>query len=595
MKRLFRKANGFSGGDATEKHYQKILSNLPVGIFRSTTNGQFLEVNPAMVTIFGYDSADELKSVYIPDMYADLDVRKANIHELGEGQKNVFFETRMLRKDGSSVWISSNVTAVYDDNGQIAYMDGALIDITGRKKAEQRLLNSEEQYRNLFENVPIGLCVTDPNGRLLLGNRELFEITGYDESSPETKNIASIYVNPDIRTHLIEKVLREGQVRDFEIQVRRKDGSIANLLLNTEVVDKEGRRVLFTSIRDISREKKTREALVESERRFRMQHEFSPLGYQSLDQHGTILDINPAWLKMTGYERTDVVGKWFGEFLLWPDKSTFQRGFEKFLSEDKDKTVHLEMRRKDGGAIKVELTGKIGEREENGVVRVHCMLQDITGRIRMEDMLRESLKEKDVLIREIHHRVKNNLQVISSLLDFHANLVDNKEATGIFERCQRRITAMSLIHEQLFKATDFSHINMQNYIRTLTEQLVTSYQPESISVDLQLDVIDDTFTIEKAIPCGLIINELIANIFKHAFVDNHGNKIVLSLRRELDTITLRIADNGIGIKDSVDPDNPNTLGLQLVSLLVRQIGGKVRVSNHDGTDFTITLDKSFLN
>ncbi len=585
----YRSSSNNSGNGVDDWHYCKILSNLPIGIFRSTIDGRFIDVNPAMADLFGYDSVDEIVSIHTPDLYTDKSIRTSNIKKLIEGQDCIQFECQMLRKDGSPLWISSNVTAVRDEHNDLLHMEGALIDISRQVEAERQFEQSEKECRRLFNSVPIGLSVTDLGGEVIKANKSLIRSSGYTEEEFYKCHLNDFYYDPDDREHLLQELRIHGKVRDYKIRFVNKDGSTAIALLNSEVNDFGDGKVVYSSLRDITNVVDTRDALKESEKRFRLQHEQSPLSYQSLDKDGVIRDVNPAWLQMMGYTREEVIGSMFRKHLHGEGARIFIERFKSFLEIGEASGVPFEMIRKNGDLIRAELYGKVGHLGRDGEIQTHCILQDVTERVKMENRLRSSLREKDVLIGEIHHRVKNNLQVISSLLDFHANLIDDANAMDIFERCQRRIVAMSLIHEQLYRSSDFSQIDMKQYIGTLSEQLKTSYQPETSEVDLNLDVDDIILSIEQVIPCGLIINELIANTFKHAFPKSGSNFIEISLHRNGTDIELCIKDNGIGLPESINLSDPKTLGLQLVSLLVRQIKGTIMVSRENGASYRISF------
>lgn len=202
----------------------------------------------------------------------------------------------------------------------------------------------------------------------------------------------------------------------------------------------------------------------------------------------------------------------------------------------------------------------------------------------------ESLRQKEVLLKELHHRVKNNLQVISSLLNMQASMISDPLALEMFEDSRDRVTSMALLHDRLYRSGDFSNIDFGDYINTLTSELSATHLDSSrISVDVQVAGV--RIDIEKAVPCGLIVNELLTNCMRHAFPeDREGTICIRMYPLEDGVICLEIADDGVGLPDEIDLDTDVTLGLRLVGVLVEQVGGSCEIHRRDGTRFVIRFD-----
>jgi two-component sensor histidine kinase len=213
-------------------------------------------------------------------------------------------------------------------------------------------------------------------------------------------------------------------------------------------------------------------------------------------------------------------------------------------------------------------------------------------RKRAEEQIKASLKEKDVLLKEIHHRVKNNMQIISSLIRLQSREIEDEKARRIFEISQNRIRSIALIHEALYQSGDLSQIDFSSYIRRLTTHLLTIYRPKGTALELNLDVEKILLDINKAIPCGLIINELVSNAMKHAFPVDRGGEIGVSLAEKDGVCTLIVKDNGKGFPEGVDFKSTDSLGLQIVNDLVQQLEGDIRLEQNMGTAFVITFGNS---
>ena len=214
--------------------------------------------------------------------------------------------------------------------------------------------------------------------------------------------------------------------------------------------------------------------------------------------------------------------------------------------------------------------------------------QDITQEIRARGQIERSLKEKETLLQEIHHRVKNNMQIVSSLLRLQSQKVKDLETQEIFNACQNRINSMALIHTALYQSKNIASIDFNAYISRLMRQLILAYNHQDSSIDYSIDVQNIHLEIDKAIPCGLIVSELISNSLKHAFSSKKKGLITVRMQRDQNCkYILIIADNGIGFPEGIDFRKTGTLGLQLVTDLTAQLGGTIDLNTASGTEFII--------
>jgi two-component sensor histidine kinase len=219
---------------------------------------------------------------------------------------------------------------------------------------------------------------------------------------------------------------------------------------------------------------------------------------------------------------------------------------------------------------------------------------ELVERQRAEEQIKASLKEKEVLLKEIHHRVKNNLQIISSLLKLQSSYIKDKQALEMFKDSQSRIRSMALIHEKLYQSQNLSKINFAEYIHDLTMHLLRSYSTNSQQIHLRLTNNEIWLSIDTAVPCGLIINELVSNSLKHAFpIANQEGEIHVDLYASPDhKFTLIVSDNGIGFPQALDFQNTESLGLELVCTLTEQLEGTIELDDRRGTTFKIMFAES---
>jgi two-component sensor histidine kinase len=254
--------------------------------------------------------------------------------------------------------------------------------------------------------------------------------------------------------------------------------------------------------------------------------------------------------------------------------------------------IMLRLLSKDGKYIWTEQSSVPVYGESGKMVAFESIARDVTDRVHAEEQLKSSLEEKEMLLKEVHHRVKNNMQVISSLLNLQSGSIKDPQVIEIFKESQNRVKSMAIIHEKLYKSTDFKHIDFGEYIKNLAADLLKSYRSMPGDIQLKINVEDVILGIDTAIPCGLIINELVSNALKHAFPKDRKGEINIELLRNGDRLTLIVGDDGIGFPEDLDFRQTGSLGLQLVRTLTQQLGGTIELSRSFGTEFKITFSES---
>jgi two-component sensor histidine kinase len=218
------------------------------------------------------------------------------------------------------------------------------------------------------------------------------------------------------------------------------------------------------------------------------------------------------------------------------------------------------------------------------------VFEDITERKEYERQLEESIKEKEVLLKEVHHRVKNNMQVISSILNLQSSYTDDETALSILRESQDRIKSMSFVHESLYQSKTLSEVNFSEYIQNIARNLFHSYGRPEGGLSIQYDLEEVFLNLDTSIPCGLIINEVVSNSLKYAFQGRKEGIIKIAFSKvSNEKLKLIVSDNGIGLPDNFDIDKAESLGLQLVTTLITQISGDLSIDTSSGTQFTIVF------
>jgi PAS domain S-box-containing protein len=329
--------------------------------------------------------------------------------------------------------------------------------------------------------------------------------------------------------------------------------------------------------------------------------EFSETVINSINQEITIIDLsdfsiidaNRAVLDRLNIEKEQLLGKKCYEMIHGQNSPcTFPDNICPVLETKKtgiySVTEHIHSN-KDGTNGYIEVSTSPIKNEKGEIIQVVHISKDITVRKLAEKQIMSSLKEKEVLLREIHHRVKNNMQIVSSLLWLQSEYIKDKRDLEIFRDSQNRIMSMSLVHEKLYRSRDLGKIDTKEYITDLTNNIIQSHRVNAGTISLNINIGNISLGVDSAIPCGLIINELITNSLKYAFPDGRKGEIRVSLSPlNENEVELVVGDNGVGIPEDVDFRKTASLGLRLVTILTEnQLHGKINLDRSRGTEFNI--------
>jgi len=438
----------------------------------------------------------------------------------------------------------------------------------------------------VIEGMSDGVMVLDNQTRIVDANPVVEQLIGCPASQLIGQPIKDVW--PEWVTQMEFPNMDTG--REIEIQLHQERKQRTYDVRISPLTDWRDRTISHVVVlRDITESKRAAELLHESEEKFRTIFEHANDGIVLLDSCGTIIDVNRKVEDIFKYNREDLIGKRFFE-LNFPDMENMTELADLFTDiVNKNEPIPLilvEVKDKSGNDIYAEVSTKLIKRNGN-VQGVLSIVRDITQRKKAEKKIKEALKEKEVLLREIHHRVKNNLQIISSLLKLQSTYIKDEQYTEMLRDSQNRVRSMALIHEKLYHSENLLNIDFETYIRSLTDELIRSYGAAEVAMNIKVDTI--AIGVDTAIPCGLIINELVSNSLKHAFPDGKG-EITITLHAIDGTIELTVSDTGVGIPDTVDFRTTETLGLRLVTILAEdQLDGDITLKRDAGTEFCITF------
>lgn len=309
---------------------------------------------------------------------------------------------------------------------------------------------------------------------------------------------------------------------------------------------------------------------------------------------GKIMTVNQAAQKMLGYDQTELVDQPVHKIIGLKEIAQFERVLNQQLSTQGTlRNVETVLVTKDSGKIPVSISASVIQSQNNQQGGIVYLARDLTNRKNTEELLKTSIQQKDILLREIHHRVKNNLQVISSLLLLQKNHTTDEYLSEMLNENRNRISVMAMVHELVFQSDNLTDLGISQYIHWLVNTLLTSVNAEDHKrIKITTDIEENFLNLDATINCGLIINELVSNSLKHAFPNGRTGEINVRLASDKnDQLILSVSDNGIGLAPNLDPHKADTLGMQLTTMLTQELEGSLEVSRESGTAYMITFQK----
>lgn len=580
----------------SELFHRRLLEEAPIGIFYLDSQGTIIFENPSMRRILGATESEvspvfgkrvfDLKFIQNSGVVPQLELLLAGLNITDQ----VLHYSSHL---GQEFYVQLFGAPLLNE---LRKVDGAILiaqDITQARRAEEKLRESESKYRTLVDNAMVGVYRTNMNGEVVFANQALVDMVGYDSIDDVNEvGLINLYVEPDQRKRLLDDVKKFKKIDKQEVVFRKKSLEQITVLLSM-VADGSN---LSGMVVDITDRKRIEQALQESEERLKILFQFAPDAYFLHDLEGRFLDFNKAAAELLGYKKDEIIGERFMSLnMMHPDDISKAAEVGKKNAEGiavgPDEYTII---RKDGKEIPVEIvTHPVKIRNKTVVLSI---ARDVTDRKQAEAQIQKSLREKEVLLKEIHHRVKNNLSTVSGLLGLQSKYLEDEQARNLCKESQNRIMSMARIHEKLYQSDDLGSIDFGRYIRSTTDELLKIYKTDQNNINIHLDVDPITFPIHIAVPCGLIINELVTNSLNHAFPESGENDgiIMISLKSiGQNTIEMRIKDNGMGITEDLDSFESKSLGLRLVKLLAEeQLNGNVEIRNKSGTTFIIQFQSS---
>ncbi|MDO5837019.1 MAG: PAS domain S-box protein [Methanobacterium sp.] len=460
-----------------------------------------------------------------------------------------------------------------------------------KKQMENKLKRSQETYyQTIFENTGAATVIIEENKLISLVNMEFASLTGYSKEEIEGKmEWPAIFSHEDVSQmkeyHKLRRINPDYAPRNYEARIITRNGTIKPVHLTVAMIP--GTEKSMASILDMTELQRSKIAIKESQERFKSIFENAAEAIILFDCQGNIVEFNGKFKETFGIKNGEIIGQNFvkmGTMMgMHPEES--RQIINDLITGNELKQVEWILKNINGKQIVFRVRPSL-IKTKTSVIGILLIMEDITELKNVENSLKNSLEEKEMLLREIHHRVKNNLQIISSLLSLQRLQVENPQTADILWECQGRVRAMAMIHENIYQSQDIGRINFKNYVEMLLYDIYNLYRVDKKLIILEMLIEGVEMGIETAMPCGLVINELATNCIKHAFPHGNGT-LKIELKTDGDLHLLIIEDDGIGLPENLDPQKSKKLGLMVVNTLVNQLNGEMEIDRTNGTKFII--------
>lgn len=579
-----------------------LLDALPDLVYVKDDCGRYVTGNQAHAEFLGLPEPQSVAGSTAYDFYSlpEAERIEEEEHKILTGESDrVSAEEAAHNHKGEERWLWSTKVPLRGFDGHPVGLIAISRDVTARKDAERALRTSEQRYRSVVSSLSEGILVHDVHGTIVECNHSAERILGVSKEclvahrgpTSEWKFLREDGQEYNDDDFPVSVSLRTGRpVRNVVVGIRKPEQHVCWLVLNVHPLFADSDTMptsAVSSFVDVTERRHANMTLQESERRYRQVVNGAHDVVFETDADGIITFLNPAWERMTEHAPEESIGKHFAGFIHPEDVAKAEATFRDLLEGRLNHAcAQVRAHTKSGVLRWTEIHVHTVHDESGGFIGTAGTAIDLTDSKRSEDRLLEAVKDKETLIKEIHHRVKNNLTLVASLLSLQSEHVALADDAQLFAESRNRVMAMARIHEQLYKTSDLTHLNLKLYIQDVVSALVRAYMKSRIRVSTEIDPISTT--IDKAIPLGLVVTELVTNSLKYAFPDGREGEVHVKLSAG-EQLVLQVSDNGVGLGEAIDLQNTSTLGLNLVHMLTDQMRGVMEVGRTAGTTFTLVV------
>ena len=486
----------------------------------------------------------------------------------------------------------TNVPAAWHYHQVVRSGDGILIihrDITERKRADLALSDSEEKLKSILTNITdVVWSLSYPALKPLYISPSAEKFYGHPvQRFYEDPSFFEELVHPDDRhtTLKARSELFETGMASRECRITRPDGEVRHIIDRSRIArDSGGAPVRIDGIvTDITERREAEARLRETFNFLQSVLQTTRDGYWVVNDRGRILDVNSAYCEMTGYGREEVLKMSINDIDIIEDSEETAARLRRIVANGHE-AFQTRQRRKDGSIFDAEVSASF---LDLGAGHFVSFCRDVTEQKRSQEMIKNQLKEKEVLLKEVHHRIKNNIASIASLLRLQADSIENAGSRHILNDALGRVESMRIIYDRLLLSDDYREASVKNYLEDLVSAV--GIFPENIKITLITEIEDLSFSVKHLFALGTIVNELVTNSMKYAFSDRKAGAITVTLAKNGGVVALSVHDDGRGLPENFDSGESAGFGLMLVNLFVQQLKGVLSVENRNGALFTITF------
>lgn len=615
----------------SDENFRNFFEKIDDFVFVSKYNGELIYVNSAVTDRLGY-TLEEISKMHILDFHFESDYKEASL---------IFDE--MINKDRKTCPLP-----LKDKNGNLVPVEtkgwkgkwnnkDAFFAISKDLTSEQESL---QKFNKIFKNNPALMAIISVDSNKVVDvNDSFLEALGYNfDEVVNSKKMPKNIFHEIKRENIKKDILKNGSVKDKKVKIKKKDGQIIEGLFFGEVIRNQGKKYILKVILDVT---KQNEAIRKLEHTSQLQKILMDISTEyinvplekvkssiskALKMMGEFIDADRVYIFDYDYKKQttsnifewcnlgiepqidelqdvplEIIGSWVdkhikGEEIIIEDVDTYSENdsVREILQSQDIKSVITVPMMKEGECIgyigfdSVKYHKKYTEDEVKLLKLFAQILVNINNREKQELKIKKSLEEKSILIKEIHHRVKNNLQLISSLLYLQGSYEKDEKYKELLAESESRVKSMAVLYDKIHQNENVNKINLGEYIKSINSGLKGQYDVND-NIKLIDEIENIELDIDKAILCGLIINELVTNAFKYAFSDQTNKKIIVKISKEVDSIIISVSDNGKGIKGNLEEVSRNSLGLNLVKNLARQLEGSIKMENSKGTAFKVEI------
>lgn len=571
--------------------FELIFRHSPIAMaLTQHDDGTIVDVNEACCRLLGRPRAQLIGQRSTgAGVWRSADERAALVARVARGERVTHHELRLA--GGQHVRLS--IEPFTTDLG-VACLLVIIEDITEWREAETRRLDQERRFQAIFDSTFQFIGLLAPDGTLLEANRTALDFAGITVDDVVGRPFWEARwwtVDEATQQQLREAIARAaaGEFVSYPVVVRGRGESLTTIDFSLKpITDDSGKVVLLVPEgRDVGEVLRAQAELHESEERFRSAFEAAAIGMAIVSADGRFVKVNTALCDLLGYSAEALQALSFQD-ITHPEDIEADLEQARRLAAGEVRSYQMEKRylHRDGQVIWIRLTGSAVRDASGRLVHFIAQIEDVTARRDAQRALERMLDEKDVLLHEVHHRVKNNLQVISSLLNLQRRAVQDPMTRDALDDSRRRVQAMALVHERLYHGRNLAAIDMARYLNELVGQLCRTMAVEGVHVRATVNVDPMDVPVDVAIPCGLIVSELLSNVLKYAFDGREAGTVDVSFSRTDDAMELAITDDGVGMPGEV---REGSIGMRLVESLARQLRGTLTVTSGDGVRAVVRM------